>query len=389
MSQGCLPCLGPRCRSDDKVQPAQLELDISLSLTICSPVQVDWARLPADIWRNIARVARADWAPALAGRPKPSERWVLEQNIASALDWGCLVAGLAATCRCLREALLGPQASELWRADDFGGLYLSLAPKPRRWGRAVWDLAQGSQGLARLLARQGIRARGAVVRGGRWRPPELEEALSLLAGVDDLLQLAEVDDRDLAVRIAEAIAGGSIARLTYSGDQPFTFPDRLQELFLSQPLHASRRQPHFLCLQRLRQLRRLELDLPDLSLSAGHVHCLNEWHPHLQQLSLCLTVATWSGDHEVLALTMLAPSVQTSLQLTVHMFSGDRFLALLQQLRGVPLTDLSIACSSSRLSPAAEEHLAHCRVSRRLSIKLQGAPRQAPAEPASRTNCRV
>ena len=291
--------------------------------------------------------------------------------MSSAVAWGRLIVSLAATSRSLRDALLGPQASDLWKAEDFGGLYLSLAPRPRRWGRAGWDLAQRSQGLAGFLARQGIQARSAVARGGNWRPPDIADAHALLKGVDDLLQLVEMNGKHQAASINAAVLGSSVTRMTYLGDQHFTFPDGLQELLVTQRLRIIPRVPLFRSLHYLRQLRRLELDLPDWCMMSEDVHSLAEWYPHLQALSLRLHVATWTGYHAVYALTTLPPSVRTSLQLEVHICSGDRFLVLLQQLHGVVLFDLSISCSSSRLTPAAEEHLAQCTIRRRLTLHLQ------------------
>ena len=322
-------------------------------------------------------MARHDWAPHLAAGHKPPGRQSVDEQVGSAVDWGCLVLRLGAVCRSLRDALLGPHASELWSAESFSGTHVSLVARPRSGAarsRRRWKLAQRAQGLHRLLARQGVQPHTLLCSGGRWLLPDLQEALGLLTGLHHLLCLVDINSHGEAGCISAALRSSSVTRIVFRGDLPVEFPECVQVLRLSQRLGWKCLHPAALLdsLQRLQRLRVLELDLPDWALNSGDVQCWTLWLPQLQELYLHLDV--FPEQHDMAALALLPPSVQTGVRLLADYWSSRRLILVLQQLRDVSVTDLTICCLSCTLNAAAEAHLAQCRISRRLTLGLLGAP---------------
>ena len=308
------------------------------------------------------------------------------------MGWVQLVLRLAAVCKSLHTALLGEHASELWSDDNFGNVHLSLTSKPGccwdLWDRSTWVLATASQGLCRFLASRHISVCNAVVWGGSWKLPDLEQAIERLPGQLQHLQLMEIYDPDEAVWIADVLDRREApVRITYSGWFPFKFPAGVEKLtiqqdwlawwFLARELFSSL-EPHW-------RLRYLELDLPRFSVATEHLQLLAVWHGRLERLVLRLQV-TRNRQHAVADLTLLPSSVQVSLQLRVYRSGRHNFPVLLQQLLGVQLSELGVRSRSAWLTAAAEEHLAQCSIQTRLTLDLTDAPARRlqclPAGPA-------
>ena len=316
------------------------------------------------------------------------------RQAAGAVVWAQLVLRLASVCRSLRSALLGPQASGLWRAESFASTYVNLAAEPghRSLSRTA-SSAQSLQGLCRFLASRNVSARNAVVWGVGWRLSDLldlEQALHHLPRSLQHLQLLDFDSTEVAMRIEHALSSrAGPSRLTYVGSASFDFPPHVRELLVWQNSEATPREAEVLfhCLSALWQLRHLELDMPSFCLTPYNGMDLAHWHPTLQQLVLCLHVSD-SQPHAVAGLTELRPSVQLRLRIVVHRTGRWNFKMLLHelQLRGVQLYELGIRCRSAMMSTFREEQVAHCIIQRRLILHLRDAPnrrlRYLPLGPA-------
>ena len=297
-----------------------------------------------------------------------------------AVTWGQLVLRLASACRALYEALLGPQAHELWSAEHFTGNHVALAcsSKPGLCSGVdtrFWEFAQRSQGLGHFLLGQGITSRCVAVWGGGWLLPELQQTLTSLSGLESL-RLLDVESPAEADCITDAILHLHVTNITYTGSFGITFPRAAESLHVALNRWAAQQEvPRvFAGLWPLGEMRDLRLDLRHWCMTSEDVQKLVVWHSQLQQLTLCLHVFGRGPQHAVSAIALLPSSVEVSLQLLVKRPGRQHLLALVQQLLGVQLHELSIRCRSAMLCAAAEEYLAHCTISHQLTLELQGAP---------------
>ena len=337
----------------------------------CSPAQAvmpsgqpDWASLPRELWTKVLQALSAQGDAVQRCRQ---------------------LATLSAVCRTLRTAVLGPDAGSLWWTVSFASSHAGLE---------AWQSWQ----LNRLVASQARHASHAFIMGGGWDLDELQLAAASLQGhhARRRLYLHTIDTPAEAECLSAVLPGCLAGALTFVGSQALVLPSSLQavdmhvgapadmELALVTAFVAEQARKALQQLRNLTRLTSLHFASPLWCLQEGDVACLAACLPHLKVLVLTLYVTSALGQHALQALSGLSASVRLSLTVvSTSASAGGSVAPFLQALCRVRLFALTLQCKALTgtpyaLTPADEAHLAQCRISRQLTLRMQSS------EPAER-----
>ena len=233
---------------------------------------------------------------ATAARQLPRTAWV---------HWWALTARLASTCRALRDALLGPEAGELYS-----------------WTHITVPTQE--LGLHRLLASQARHARSASMEGGGWPEAEqLQAVFASLSAVDELILLDFGDQEE--VECLSALSGRP-TQLSFSGERVFGECAALQQLQHLRLSLSAVQEPDLQALAGwLPPLQRLQLSIWAPEAAAIDRVPVDSFEPlsllRVEQLSLCYDLS-YTGCNLPRVLRQLSSVKLWSLELNAHTSRG-------------------------------------------------------------------
>ena len=327
----------------------------------CAGPLPDWAGLPSELWQAIlergprAELESVGKLPCSDALQRMEEGWV---------RGCCLLVAAATTCKSLRSALVGPQGMQLSKVAYLHSSYASLAPQPAdpldqtaaalgpASAHAGLDMAQRSRGLNCFVARKAGCLQSALVRGGGWALPELQDALAAFKELTSLA-LVDMDSSTEAVIMSAALAHCAVTRLKYIGSQPFAFPGSVRKLCLECVTGSEAEcRALFACLTPLKKLRTLQLALSTMEMATPEFERLADWLPQLQHLDLVVHIPASVGTHNLAGLSKLRPGVLIRVALFVYSAStivsgsthSQSLTCILEQLQSVPLYSLLLDC---------------------------------------------
>ena len=313
------------------------------------PSQPDWSLLSDDLWRHVILCAAGSLLPlALADSPAPA-------RLQARQDHWRIVARAGSSCRALRTALLGPEASQLW-----SWLHLSTG----RAQDSAETRLQTQRELDFLLCRAKY-AQSAFITGFGWTNAPAKAAAACLSSVRELTVVLE--DSGHAANCVFAALGSPqlphLSRLCFRGFLPL------------------------LSFAELKQLQHLELEV--VTLYSLQLRCLAAGLPQLRSCELRFTCKSGSQITGLTQLNLL-PADMLRLEMCFHFGlhfadrDNDMLSACLGHLAGMQLHTLVLRLADycSALTTRQEALLGKCLVKERMVLCIKG-----PTDGARQLQC--